>query len=86
MSLPPEPPSHLPLHPTPLGCYRLWFEFPESYSKFPLAIYFIYGNVSFHVTVSICPNLSFSPTPAPGVHKSVLYVCELLLILPFDVK
>ena len=30
-----------------------WFEFPESYSKFPLAIYFAYSNVSFHVTLSI---------------------------------
>ena len=29
------------------------FEFPEPYSKFPLAIYFTYGNVSFHVTLSI---------------------------------
>ena len=24
------------------------FEFPEPYSKFPLDIYFTYGNVSFH--------------------------------------
>ena len=29
------------------------FEFPEPYSKFLLAIYFIYGNVSFHVTLFI---------------------------------
>ena len=38
------PPSHLPPHPTlqpePL------FEFPESYNKFPLAIYFTYGIVN----------------------------------------
>ena len=30
-----------------------WFEFPESNSKFRLAIYSIYGSVSFHVTLSI---------------------------------
>ena len=29
------------------------FGFPESHSKFSLAIYFTYGNVSFHVTASI---------------------------------
>ena len=29
------------------------FELPESHSKFSLAIYFTYGNVTFHVTVSI---------------------------------
>ena len=34
------------------------FEFPEPYSKFPFAIYFTYGNVSFHVTLSKHLNLS----------------------------
>ena len=29
------------------------FEFPEPYSKFALAIYFTYGNVSFRVTLSM---------------------------------
>ena len=38
------------------------FEFPEPYSKFLLAIYFTYGNVSFHVTLSIHLTLS-SPLP-----------------------
>ena len=60
--LPFETPSHLPPHPTPLGWYRALFEFPEPYSKFPLAIYFTYGNVSFHVTLSIHLTLS-SPLP-----------------------
>ena len=36
------------------------FEFAEPYSKFPWAIYFIYCNVSFHVTLSIHLTL-FSP-------------------------
>ena len=36
--------------------------FPETQSKFPLAIYFTYGNVSFHVTLSIHLTLS-SPLP-----------------------
>ena len=38
------------------------FEFPEPYSNFPLAIYFTYGNVSFHVSLSIHLTLS-SPLP-----------------------
>ena len=37
-------------------------EFPETYRKFLLAIYFTYGNVSFRVTVSI--HLTF-PSPLP---------------------
>ena len=36
-------------------------EFLESVIKFALALYFIYGNVSFHVTVSIHLTLSFLP-------------------------
>ena len=34
------------------------FEFPGPYNKFPLAIYFIYGNISFNVTLSIHLTLS----------------------------
>ena len=44
-SLPLDPPSYLPLHPTLLGCYEHWFELPESYTKFPLSIYFTYGTI-----------------------------------------
>ena len=40
-----QPPSFLSLHPTPLGCFRVPGEFPESYSKFPLAIYFTYVSI-----------------------------------------
>ena len=47
------------------------FEFPVSYRKFPLAIYFTYGNVYFNATLSICPTLSFPSF----VHKSVPHVC-----------
>ena len=43
-----QPPSHLPPHSTPQK--EPLFEFPEPHSKFPLAIYFTYGNVGFHVT------------------------------------
>ena len=49
------------------------FEFPEPNRKFPLAIYFTYGNVSFCVTVSI--HLTLSLLPWAHVPKSVLYVC-----------
>ena len=60
--LPFEPPYHLPPHPIPLDWYRAPVEFPKPYSKFPLAIYFTYVNVSFHVTLSIYFTLS-SPLP-----------------------
>ena len=43
-SLSPSPPSRLIQAP-------VWI--PKTNSKFPLAIYFIYGNVSFHVILSI---------------------------------
>ena len=58
--LPLEPPvSHL--SPPLLVAMEPWCEFPESYSKFPMAIYFTYGNVCFHVTFSIHPTISFLP-------------------------
>ena len=53
-----SPPSHLPPHPTLQLVTEPLFEFPESYSKFPLAIYFTYDNACFHVTLSIHPTLN----------------------------
>ena len=47
--LPFETPISL-TYPSLYGDSESLFEFPEPYSKFPLAIYFTYGNVSFHVT------------------------------------
>ena len=47
------------------------FEFPGSYSKFPLAVYFTYGIISFHVTLHTSHPL---PRPLPRVHRLVLYV------------
>ena len=44
VSPPLQPPFHLLPHSTPVGCYRARFEFPKSYNKLPLAIYFTYGN------------------------------------------
>ena len=55
------PPISLPTLPLQVDTESL-FEFPEPYSKFPLANYFIYGNVSFHVTLSLHLTLS-SPLP-----------------------
>ena len=56
ISLPFSSPSH------PFGLIQSPCLFPELYSKFPLAVYFTYGNVSFHVTLSIHLTLS-SPLP-----------------------
>ena len=44
------------------------FEFPESYRTFPLAIYFTYVIVNFHVTLFITsPSLSSPPTMSIGL-------------------
>ena len=53
-------PSPIPSHPSRL--IQSPFEYPQLYSKFLLAIYFTYGNVSFHVTGSTHLTLS-SPLP-----------------------
>ena len=60
MSPPFEPLSHLPIHPTSLGCLRaLGLSFLPHNSKFPLAIYFTYGNayVSMLFSQFIPPSL-----------------------------
>ena len=46
------PPFSLPILPLYIDTEPL-FEFPEPHSKFPLAVYFTYGNISFHVTLCI---------------------------------
>ena len=64
------PPIPSPSHPFRFDTEAL-FEFPETYSKFVLAIYFIHGSVSFHVTLFIHhPILLSSHVP-----NSVLYIC-----------
>ena len=68
--LPPGPTSHHPPHPTLQPVTAPLCEFPESYSKFPLTIYFTYGIVNFQVTLSIHPR--FSLLSSPHVHRSVL--------------
>ena len=51
------------LNPDLLHCRQILYDLSyEPYSKFPLVIYFIYGNVSFHDTLSIHFRLS-SPLP-----------------------
>ena len=82
--LPLEPPSH-PIPPLQIITV-LWFEFPESYTKFPLAIYSSYGSVcvfpcySFHSSHPLLPltcihvsSMSASPLlPCKQVHQSHL--------------
>ena len=50
------------------------FEFPETYSKFPSAIYLIYGHVSLHVTLSIQLIIS-SSLPMPITLWLFLHWC-----------
>ena len=50
-------PVSLPTPPLYVGTEPL-SELPETYVKFPLAIYFTYGNISFHVILSIHLTLS----------------------------
>ena len=56
-----HPPISLPIPPFWVNTEPL-FKFPEPYSKFLLAIYFTYGNVSFHIAFAIHLTLS-SPHP-----------------------
>ena len=67
MSFPLEPLSHLPPHPIPLGCHGAWVELPVSHSKFPLAIYFRYGNVRAPMIFS----QFIPPSPSPTVSTSL---------------
>ena len=66
----PSLPSPSPSRPSRLSQFESVFEFPESYRKFPLAVYFIYGIVRFHFILSI--HLTSSPFP---MSRSVVYVC-----------
>ena len=72
---------NLPPHPLQADTQPL-SEFPEPYSNFPLAICFAYGNVSFHVTLSMRLTLS-SPLPMSislfSVSVSPLLPCEYIL-------
>jgi len=61
----------IPLPPHPSACHRALFEFSDSYNKFPLAIYFTYGNTNFYFPLSI--HLPLSLFPSSHVHRSVLY-------------
>ena len=66
--LPHEPPSHLPIHPTSLHCLRaLGLSFLHHNSKFPLAIYFTYGNL--YVSTLLSPLIPSSPFPTPVVQN-----------------
>ena len=74
--LPLQPPSHLPAHPTPLGCPRARFEFPESYSKSPLAICFTYTSVS--ISMQLSPFAPPCPSPAVSTSRFSLSASPLL--------
>ena len=58
-----------------LACKKptLWqstgFEFPVSYSKFPMAIYLAYGNI--YVSVLLSQFVSLYPSPTVGDGKEV---------------
>ena len=72
-----EPTSYFPPHPTPLGETEPLFEFPEPDSKFPLAIYFTYDDVSFHVTLPML--LTLSSSLPMSISLFPMSVCPLLL-------
>ena len=68
ISLPPL----TPYHPLRLS-QSTWFVLLSSYSTFPVAFCFTYGNVYVSMSLAIHPTLSL-----PSVHKSVLSVSPLL--------
>ena len=65
--LPLEAPSHLPPHPTPLGCHRAPVWVPWVIQQIPLALYFICG----HVYVSMLLSPFAPPSPSPTVPTSL---------------
>ena len=65
-----------PSHPSRLS-QRTWFELPTSYSKFPLAICFTYGNVYVFMLLSQFISLS----PSPTVPTSLFSVTDSPLLL-----
>ena len=75
-------PSYLLPHPTLQPVTELLFEFPESYSKFPLAICFTHAIVNFYVTLSI--RLPLSLLFSHLVHRSVLYLCFSIAALKIN--
>ena len=73
-----------PSHPTLQPVTEPLFELPESYSKFPLAIYFTHGIVNFYVTLSI--HLPFSLLSSHLDHRFVLYVCFSIAALKINLS
>ena len=63
-------PSLLPPIPIPLVITEPQFEFPESYSKFPLAIYFTY--VSVYASMLLSPFISPSPFWTESLKKKLI--------------
>ena len=57
----PPPWTHSPPRLTSLGWQSTGFGFPASYSKFPLSVYFTYGNV--YVSMLLSPIIPLSPSP-----------------------
>ena len=68
------PPPLSPSHPSRL--LGSWFEFPESFSKFPLAVCFTYGNVCFQVLSPYLPPSPSSPQLCPQVCSRCLCLCS----------
>ena len=60
-----SPPFHLPPHPTLQPVTDPLFEFPESYSKFPLAICFTRGIANFCYPLHASPLLPPLLPPCP---------------------
>ena len=75
------PSSHLPLHPTPLGCHRALTWAPCVPQQIPTGyLLCIWWWICFSATLSVHPTLSFPCC----VCKSVLYVCISIAALQID--
>ena len=72
----PEPPSRLPLCPTPLGCRRAPAQAPCVTQELPPSC-FTHGNVYVSMLLSQFGPLSFHYC----VHKPVLYICFSIVAL-----
>ena len=72
------PASHLPPHPTPLGCHRALGWVPCIKQQIPTGyLFYIRQCVCFSATLSVHPTFSFPHC----VRKSVLYICVSIAAL-----
>ena len=83
--IPPRP-CRLSQSPTPLYLVtEHWVELPMSYNRFPLAVYFAYGNAYRNVYTAMLPS-QFAPPPPANTVSTGLFLMPVSLLLPAEIQ